>query len=201
MATASFGRKWLAGVIRNDELSPEEKEQQIMDAHIGVTDGLKDRIDTLKAEADKVPDLQKQLDSKDGEDYKAKYEKEHADFEEFKKQTERDAEASKVRSAFRKLLIEEKISEKRLDSIIKLTDFSKMKLDKDGNLEGVEDIRKMISDEWGDFRTTVTERGADVEKPPHTNNGGMSKEEILKIQDTSARQKAIAENLNLFGKG
>ena len=30
MAQASFGRKWLAGIIRNDDLSPEEKEQQIM---------------------------------------------------------------------------------------------------------------------------------------------------------------------------
>lgn len=202
MATASFGRKWLSGVIRNEDLSPEEKEQQIMEGHIAVTDGLKDKIETLQAEADKVPELQRELESKDsGEDYKAKYEKEHADFEEFKKKTAEDAEASKVRSAFRKLLVEEKISDKWIERIMKTQDFSGMKLDKDGNLHDVDAIRKTVNDDFGEYKTTITERGADVEKPPHNNNGGMSKEDILKIKDTSERQKAIAENLNLFGKG
>ena len=41
MAQASFGRKWLAGILRSEELSPEEKDQQIMEGHIAVTDGLK----------------------------------------------------------------------------------------------------------------------------------------------------------------
>ena len=202
MATASFGRKWLAGIIRNEDLSPEEKEQQIMEGHIGVTDGLKDKIETLQAEADKVSDLQKQLEAKDGgEDFKAKYEKEHADFEDFKQKTAKDAEASKVRSEYRKLLIGEQISEKRVEAILKVTDFSKMKLDKDGHLEGEDNLRKSIGDEWGEFKTTVTEKGAEVEKPPHTSKGTMSKADILAIKDTSERQKAIAENLNLFGKG
>ena len=202
MATASFGRKWLAGIIRNEDLSPEEKEQQIMEGHIGVTDGLKDKIETLQAEADKAKDLQKQLDSKDGgEDWEAKWKEEHDAFENFKKQTAQDAEATKVRNAYRKLLIEEKIGEKRAEAILKVTDFSKLKLTKDGKLEGEDDIRKSISEEWGEFQTTVTERGANVENPPHTSKSTMSKADILAIKDTSERQKAIAENLNLFGKG
>lgn len=202
MAQITFGRKWLAGIIRNEDLSPEEKEQQIMEGHIGVTDGLKDRIEELKAEADKAADLQKQLEaSKGGEDYKEKYEKEHKAFEDFKQKTAEDAEAAKVRAAYRKLLAEEKIGEKRLDTILKVTDFTKMKLDKDGKLENEAELRKAIGDEWGEFRTTVSERGAKVETPPKSDGGKMTKEEILKITDTAARQKAIAENLDLFQKG
>ena len=193
----AFGRSFLKATGLTDE-----QINAVMEEHVAVTDALKKQRDDYKAEADKAADLQKQLDGiKGGEDFKDKYEKEHQAFEDFKKKTAEDAEAAKVRAAYRKLLIDEKIGEKRLDTIIKVTDFSKMKLDKDGNLENVEELRKAIGEEWGEFKTTVTTKGADVEKPPHTGNGKMTKEEILKIEDTSARQKAIAENLDLFQKG
>ena len=113
--------------------------------------------------------------------------------------TAEDAEAAKVRAAYRKMLAEEKIGEKRLDSIIKVTDFSGMKLDKDGNLANADELRKKIGDEWGEFRTTTTERGATVEKPPQIGKATKTKDEILSIKDTAERQKAIAENHELFG--
>ena len=198
---ASFARKWLEGILDNEDLSTKEKAQQIMDGHIAVTDGLKDERDTLKEQADKAADLQKQLDdlTASGEDFKAKYEKEHEAFEDFKKKTASDAEAARVRSAYRKLLAGEGISEKRLDSILKVTDLSKLKLDKDGNLEGVDGLKKAINDEWGDFKTTVTEKGAVVEKPLVTGKATKTKEEIMAIKDTAERQKAIAENHEVFG--
>lgn len=198
----AFGRKWLDEILQDDDLTPKEKAQKIMDEHINVTNGLKDERDSYKQEAEKAADIQKELDGiKGGEDFKKKYEDEHEAFENFKKQTAQDAETAKVKAAYRKLLADEGISEKRLDSILKVTDLSKVKLDKDGNLEKVDDLKKSINEEWGEFKTTVTTKGADVEKPPKTTNGMMTKEEIMKIQDTSERQKAIAENLNLFGKG
>lgn len=198
---ASFARKWLEGILDNEDLSTKEKAQQIMDGHIAVTDGLKDERDTLKEQADKAADLQKQLDdlTASGEDFKSKYEKEHEAFEDFKKKTASDAEAAKVRSAYRKLLAGEGISEKRLDSILKVTDLTKLKLDKDGNLEGVDGLKKAINDEWGDFKTTVTEKGAVVEKPLVTGKATKTKEEIMAIKDTAERQKAIAENHEVFG--
>lgn len=200
MATVSFGRKWLAGIIRNEDLSPEEKEQQIMDGHIAVTDGLKDERDTYKQEAEKAADLQKQLDEKNGgENWQEKFEKEHQAFEDFKKKTASEAEAARVRTAYRKLLAGEGIGEKRLDSILKVTDLTKIKLDKDGNLENVDGLKKAINEEWGEFKTTVTEKGAVVEKPLQTGRATKTKEEIMAIKDTDERQKAIAENHELFG--
>lgn len=200
MEKASFGRKWLAGIIRNDDLSPEEKEQQIMDGHVAVTDGLKDKIEGLQAEADKAADLQKQLDGiTGGEDYKKKYEDEHKAFEDFKKQTASDAELTAVKAAYRKMLIGENISEKRADAIMKVTDFSKMKRDKDGNLENADALKKSIGEEWGDFKATATQQGANVEKPPQTGKGTKTKDEIMAIDDDNERQAAIAENHELFG--
>ena len=197
---ASFARKWLEGILENEELSTKEKAQQIMDGHIAVTDGLKDERDSFKAEAEKAGDLQKQLDDlANGEDFKKKFEDEHKAFEDFKKQTASEAEAAKVKSAYRKLLAGEGIGEKRLDSILKVTDLSKLKLDKDGNLEDVDGLKKAINDEWGEFKTKVTEKGAVVEKPLQTGKATKTKEEIMAIKDTDERQKAIAENHELFG--
>lgn len=202
----SFGRKWLEGILENEELTSKEKAQQIMDGHITVTDGLKEERDGYKADAEKAADLQKQLDDlSNGEDFQKKYEDEHKAFEDFKKQTASEAEAAKVKAAYRKLLAGEGISEKRLDGIIKVAeargDLKKVKLDKDGNFEDADGLKKAINDEWGEFKTIVTERGAEVEKPPQTDKPTKTREEILAIKDVGERQKAIAENLKLFGKG
>ena len=171
MAQASFGRKWLAGIIRNDDLSPEEKEQQIMDGHIAVTDAIKDDRDKYKTEADKAAELQRQLDkSKGGEDYKQKFEDEHRAFEDFKAQTAQNAETAKVKAAYRKLLTDEGIGEKRLDAILKVTDLSGMKIGEDGNLIGSDELRNAIKTDWGEFIPQREERGAKVETPPKQDN-------------------------------
>lgn len=172
----------------------------VMEEHVAVVDGLKADRDNYKAEADKAAELQKQLDEiNSGEDFKAKYEKEHQDFEDFKKKTADEAEATRVQAAYRSLLVDEKIGAKRLDSIMKVTDFGKMKLNKDGRLENEDQLRKSINEEWSEFKTTVTERGAKVETPPQIGKATKTKEEIYAIKDTAERQKAIAENHELFG--
>lgn len=180
----------------------DEQIAAVMEEHVSVVDALKKERDGFKETAEKAADLQKELDSiKGGEDYKKKYEDEHKAFEDFKVKTEQDATAAKVKAAYRKLLIEEKIGEKWLDRVMASTDFSTMKLDKDGNLNGADKLKEELDKTWGDVKTTITEKGVNVEKPPVTGKSTMTKEQILKIQDTAERQRAIAENLNLFGKG
>ena len=202
-----FGRKWLEEVLQNEELSEKEKAQKIMDEHLTVFNPLKDERDQYKGQA---ADLQKQLEElSGGENWQEKFEKEHQSFEDFKKQIANEAEAAKMRAAYRNLLVEEQISAKRLDSIMRVTDFTKMKLNKEGRLENEEELRKSIGDEWGEFRTTITEKGAKVETPPVTNNAGkMSREEIYKrdehgkyVLSAEERQKAIMENPQEFRKG
>ena len=172
----------------------------VIEEHTAVTDALKKERDGYKEQADKANDLQKQLDDiANGEDFKKKYEDEHKAFEDFKKQTESEAQTAKVRSAYRKLLAEEGISEKRLDAILKVTDLSKVKMDKDGNFDNADELKKAINDEWGEFKTTVSEKGAVVERPPQIGKATKTKAEIYAIKDTRQRQQAIAENHELFG--
>lgn len=178
----------------------EEKIQTVIDAHLEVVNTLKEERDKLKQDAASVSDLQKKLESyESSEDFKAKYEDEHKAFEDYKADVKAKAELAKVQSAYRKLLAEEKISEKRLDAVCRLTDFSKMKLDKDGNLADIDALRSSIKSDWADYITETTVKGADVETPPKVAKATMTKDEIMKIQDTAARQKAIAENHELFG--
>lgn len=180
----------------------EEQVKAVMEEHVSVTDALKSDRDKFRAEAEKAAELQKELDGiKGGENYKEKFEEVSKAFDDFKKKTADDAEAAKVRAAYRKLLIEEKIGEKWLDRVMESADFSGMKLDADGNLTDKDKLKENLDKKWGDVKTTITEKGANVEKPPHTGNGRKTREEIMQIQDTSERQKAIAENLDLFGKG
>ena len=96
-------------------------------------------------------------------------------------------------------MADEKIGAKRIDSICRVTDFSKMKLGKDGKLADEDELRKAINHEWSEFKTTVTEKGAVVETPPQTGKATKTKDEIMAIKDTHQRQQAIAENHELFG--
>ena len=82
---------------------------------------------------------------------------------------------------------------------MRATSFDGLKLDKDGKLENVDKLKADIEKDWADFKVTTTTKGAQVENPP-ANNGKAkrSKEEIMAIKNTSERQQAIAENLDLF---
>lgn len=65
----------------------EDIENQLVALHLGVVDPLKDQITQYKAEAEKLPNVQRELDdlkaTGDG-GYKAKYEAEHTAFEAYK---------------------------------------------------------------------------------------------------------------------
>lgn len=178
----------------------DEQVTAAMDEHVSVTDALKKQRDEYKEQADKLQEAEKRLEEiKSGEDFKAKYESEHKAFEDYKAEAAKKETQAKVEAAYRKLLAEEKISAKRIDAVIRLTDLSGMKLDKDGNLNDTDKLREEIRKDWGEYITETRERGAAVENPPQTGKPSKTKEEILAIRDTGERQKAIAENHELFG--
>ena len=178
----------------------EEQVKAVMEEHVSVVDALKAERDKNKAEADKAAELQKQLEEiKSGEDFQKKYEDLKTEFDDFKAKTAADAEAAKVRAAYRKLLVEEKIGEKWLDRVMESTDFSGMKLEKDGSLADSARLKEALDKKWGDVKTTVTTQGARVETPPQIGKATRTKAEIFAIKDTNERHKAIAENHELFG--
>lgn len=177
----------------------DEQVQAIMEEHTSVTEALKAQRDKFEAdaknykvEADKVPGLEKQIsDAKSGDDFEAKYKKEHQDFEDYKKQIAAQEQTAKVKAAYRKLLLDEKINEKRVDSVLKLTDFSEMKLDKDGNLENLDALKENIGKEWGEFKITQRERKQTVATPPENGNQGGTEGRARELYMNRMRQKGI----------
>ena len=181
---------------------PDAAITPICERHTEITSSLNDKVEkwkkdyeAAKAEADKVPGLQQQIDGlKGGEDYKAKYEKEHQDFEAFKTDLAQKEEAKKVETAFRKLLADEHIKADRHDFIVAHTDLSKATLDKDGNLKEAETFKKEINDNvngWGAFKVTTEQRRASVATPPDSSGAGTGVSRARELYQKHLQQQGV----------
>ena len=186
----------------------EAKVDEIITAHTEVTDALKAERDKFKTDAGKYAAAQAELDSikaqaaKDGgkNPYQVKYEALKEEFDTYKKDTETKATKAKKEAAYRKLLKDAGVTEKRLDAVLRVSDFDGIEFDSDGKIKDADKLTESIKKEWADFIPQTSQQGAPAQNPPSTTTGKtMTKDEILKITDTAARQKAIAENHELFG--
>ena len=185
-----------------------EKIDEIIAAHTETVDGLKEERDRYKSSADRLTTVEKELNKlkdeaakDDGNNpFEVKYKALKEEFEQFKSNAAAKETKAKKESAYRKLLKEAGISEKRIDSVLKVSDIDSIEFDENGNIKGASELTKNIQSEWADFIVTSTIQGARIATPP-ANNGTikMRKNEILAIKDRTERQKAIAENHELFG--
>lgn len=80
----------------------DEQVDSIIEMHTDTVDGLKEQVNTYKADAEKLPNVQKELDDLkamgDG-GYKEKYEKEHKAFEDYKADvTAKESKAAKEKA-------------------------------------------------------------------------------------------------------
>lgn len=182
----------------------DEQVSAIIDAHTETVDGLKKERDAYKADADKYASTKKELDDlRSGtDDWKGKYESEHKAYEEYKKGVTEKERMSTIRDAYKKLLLAQNVGEKHIDSILRVTDLSKMKLAEDGTLEGQEKLVETIRSDWSGFIQTRTEKGTDVETPPKGSGTKPTKAEIYKkdehgryVYDSVTRQQMLAESM------
>ena len=180
----------------------EEKIEQIIDLHTETTDALKAERDNYKADAEKLQSVQRELDqanetlAKHGKGEviaKSEYEKILNEFNDYKAQvTAAETKHAKER-AYREMLKANNVSEKRIDSIVKVANLEDFELDKDGNVKDAEKHHEKIKAEWSDFIVGTKTVGANTATPPATANAQtLSKSEIMKIKDTTERQQAWA---------
>lgn len=176
-------------------------------------EGFKADADKYKAEAEKVPGLQKEVADltktaeENGENaWKVRYDamKEErdnlkAEFDNFKNEASAKETAAKKDKAFRALLKEVGVSDKRIDAVVRVTKLDNIELDDEGNIKDVDKQKEAIKTDWADFIPTEKEVGAETATPPANTGGRKTKEEIDAIEDTSERQKAMLENHDLFG--
>lgn len=156
-------------------IEDQEKQDEIIAAHRETVDPLKEERDELKEKADQVEGLQKQVEDlkkeieKAGDSpYKTQWEETKAEFDKYKKDVEAKEAKAKKNEAYRKLLKEDGISEKRIDAIMRVSgdDAEKVEFDEDGNVKNREGILKDIDGKWSDFKVTEGKAGQPPATPP-----------------------------------
>lgn len=185
----------------------DDKIDEIITAHSETVNALKEQRDSYKEEAEKLPAVQKELDEmkataeKSGEDaYKVKYEAMKEDFEKYKEEQKQKEVHAKKADAYKAILKEVGISEKRIDSVLKVSDIDNIEFDDEGNVKEADDLKKSIGEEWADFIVKTETKGVDTATPPAgSGKTYKTKDEIMAIKDTKERQTAIAENHEMFG--
>lgn len=182
----------------------DDKVDEIISAHTDTVNALKEQRDQYKQDAEKLPNVLKELDeikaNSDKEDpYKEKYEALQTEYDDYKAEVEKEKEKATKERAFRDLIKDAGISEKRIDSIIKVTDIDAIEMD-DNGIKDYDNVRQKVREEWSDFIVTESKAGAKTPTPPKNEGGAtLTKEEIRSIKDPQARQKAMVENGSLFG--
>lgn len=183
----------------------DEKIDQIIEAHTETVDGLKDQVSAYKADAEKLPGVQKELDDlkKEGGDggYKAKYEKEHKDFADYKAGIAAKESAAAKEKAARAYFAGKGIPDGSMAMAIRGAKAEIEGLELDG--DKIKDAAALDSLLAGDYKGLIgkqTTQGTDTQTPPDTTGGAKSRAEIYKKDDkgryvlsTEARQKALSE--------
>lgn len=197
--------KFTRAEIRNilGEACTEEIENRLVALHLGVVDPLKDDLTKYKADAEKLPSVQKELDdlkaAGDG-GYKEKYEKEHSAFEAFKTDiTAKESKAAKEK-AVRAYFESKNITGANLDLAMRGCGEEMAALELDG--EKIKDTKSLDALVDGTYKGLVSKQTVRFDTGARFNGGGkpMTKEEIMQITDRAERRAAIAANMDLFRK-
>lgn len=186
----AFTRKGIREII--GEACTDDIENRLMALHLSVVDPLKDDVEKYKADAERLPAVQKELDTERANSYKEKYEKEHKDFEDYKSGVEAKETTAKKSRAYKALLKEAGISEKRLEAVLKVSSLDDVEFGEDGKVKDSDKIKEQIKKDWADFIVTEGTKGADTHTPPDNNGDGN--------QPSRAAQVAQRHYEALYGK-
>ena len=169
---------------------PSEKIDEIINAHTETVTAIKDERDALKGEIDTLKGKVKTLEGveakltaandeikkfKDG-DWEKKYNDLKGEFDTFKTDTEQKAIKDKKSSAYRKLLASAGVSEKRIDSVMKVSgsEIDAIEFDDGGNVKDADKLTESVKESWADFISDVHSKGADVANPPKNTGGDVN---------------------------
>lgn len=181
----------------------DEQVDSIIEMHTDTVDALKEQRDAYKAGAEKLPSVSKELkeaketlDSLDKDAYKVKYDALKEEFETYKtEQTAKETKTAKE-SAYRELLKSAGVSEKRIESVLRVSDIDGIELI-DGKIKDADKLAKSIKEEWADFIPVKTEEGAKVSNPPSNELKTFSRDDIKKmsVSEINANFDAIKASL------
>lgn len=178
----------------------EDKQiETIIEAHMDTVNGIKSDRDRYKEAAERVPDLEKQIEeaekAKDGlSNWEQKYKDEHKAFEDYKTSIMHEKSEAEKEKAYRELLAEAGIDPRRIDRIVtwKATDISKVVLE-DGKIKDREQLLESVKDEFSDFIMQTKTVGSEPATPPNTTKG-------IEGADPEIHKMLQARHERLYGK-
>lgn len=171
----AFTRKMLKALGIEDD-----KIETIMDEHVAVTEALKQERDTYKTKADRLDEVQRELDeqkAKGDESWKDKYE-----------QLQRDVDAKETKEAkeraYRDMLKDVGLSERGVEKALKYANWESIELDADGKIKDVKNHVATAKEEWSDYVVTTSTTGAPTSDPPRKGGGSVkTMDEIYAMKD------------------
>ena len=155
-----FTRQFIKNAAKECDVDlPKELVDTLINEHLSVRDTyaesrVKEALEEQKP-ADPTP-------VKESDEYKAL----KKEFEDYKTQVNSEKAAAKIKDAYRAMLKECGISDKRIDAVMRVSDTSKVELDGEGKIKGVDELMESVKKEWSDFIVKDDKRGASTETPP-----------------------------------
>lgn len=187
-----------------------EAVDKIIDGHLTSVNALREDIAKYKADAEKLPTVQKELDdmkANTNDSWKEKHDKLKSEFDKYKSDIEaKEAKANKEK-AVRAFYESRGITGKNLEIAMRgsRAEIDGIELDGD-KIKDASTLDALVKGDFSGLVATTTTKGANTANPP-ANNGGdkLTKADIYKKDDkgryvmsTAERQKALAENPDLM---
>lgn len=193
-----------------------DKADEIMTAHAETIEGLKAKIEESKGAAEQLAavtaeleaakkslaEAEQKLADADKADYKGKYEAEKAAREKLESDVAAKETAAKKEAALTAAAKKAKYSDDAIAMILdsKRDYAGRIEFDKEGKPTNIDAILGEIATDRPSLTPKVTETHHTPATPPANNGAGKpTKDEIMAIRNTADRQRAIAENPELFG--
>lgn len=179
---------------------PKELEDALVTEHINARDAYAE--EQVKAEREKQPD-KPNSNVKDSEEYKTLKKA----YDDYKAEIAAKETRAAKETAYRDILKDASLSDKGIEKAVKYAIWDSMELDADGKLKDATSHISAAKEEWSDYVTTTTTKGADTATPPDNSGGGtkMTRADIYQkdengryVLSTAERQKALADNPQLL---
>lgn len=188
---------------------------RIIQGHVASIDALRETVDGYKQDAEKLADVQKELDAlklkyqnaepyqKKFEDMEQQYTNEHKAFESYKTEQANEKVKQVKTSAYRKMLKDAGIADTQIDSILRVSGekIDSLELDENGIAKNAEAEVSSIKKEWAGFIPVIKSQTSEPPAtPPHNTKGAeVTKEQFAKMGYKS-RMQIYNDNPDLYAE-
>ena len=182
-----------------------EAVDKIIDGHVTSVNALREDVAKYKADAEKLPTVQKELDdmkANTNDSWKEKYDNLKGEFDQYKNDVQAKETKAAKEAAYRAILKDANLSEKGIEKAVKYADWDKIELGEDGKLKGANDHIKAAREEWAEYVTTTITTGAKTSTPPANNpakNYTTAEIKNMSAAEINANWDSIKSSLNQKG--